>query len=102
MIQRVVRLVCQKLKLVSVSFAKLQFWIEGKEHKFMNQKCSNESNLLDLRVWYGVLQAGESSWSLEQNLIGMQYKSPSWTRMKKRLIHSNLSKNINGFLHKVE
>ena len=55
MIQRVVRIVCQKLKLVSVSFAKLQFWTEGKGHNFMNQECSNESNLLDLRVWQGGL-----------------------------------------------
>ena len=34
---------------------------------------------------------------IEQNKIGLQYKSPNWTRMKKRLIHSNFSKNINRF-----
>ena len=68
----------------------------------MHLKTSNESTLLDLRVWQGGLQVGKSSGSLEQNKIGLQYKSPNWTRMKKRLIHSNFSKNITGFLHKVE
>ena len=68
----------------------------------MHLKPSNGSTLLDLRVWQGGLQAGKSSGSLEQNKIGLQYKSPNWTRMKKRLIHSNFSKNITGFLHRVE
>ena len=68
----------------------------------MNQKYSNGSTLLDLRVLQGGLQAGKSSWALEQNKLGLQYKSPNWSRMKMRLIHSNISKNTNGFLHKVE
>ena len=68
----------------------------------MNQKYSNGSTLLDLRVWQGGLQAGKSSWALEQNKLGLQYKSPNWTKMKMRLIHSNFSKNITGFLHEVE
>ena len=65
-------------------------------------KTSNEPNLLDLRVWQGGLQVGKSSKVLEQNKMGLQYKSPNWTRMKKRLIHSIFSKNITGFLHRVE
>ena len=68
----------------------------------MNQKYSNGSTLLDLRVLQGGLQAGKGSWALEENKIGLQYKSLNWTRMKKRLIHSNFSKNITGFQHKVE
>ena len=100
--EMVARSLGQNQKLVSASFAKLQFWTERKRVYCMHFKTSNESTLLDLRVLQGVLQAGESSWSLEQNLIGMQYKSPSCTRMKKRMIHSKFSKDINGFLHKVE
>ena len=68
----------------------------------MNQKYSNGSILLDLRVLQGGLQAGKSSWALEQNKIGLQYKSPNWTRIKMRMIFSNFSKNTNGFLHKLE
>ena len=68
----------------------------------MHFKTSNESTLLDLRVLKGGLQVGKSSGSLEQNKIRLQYKSPNWTRMQKRLIHSNFSKNITGFLHRVE
>ena len=68
----------------------------------MHLKPSNGPTLLDLSVLQGGLQAGKTSWALEQNKIGLQYKSPRWTRMKKRLIHSNLSKNITGFQHKVE
>ena len=65
-------------------------------------KISNESTLLDLRVLKGGLQVGKSSGLLEQNKIRLQYKSPNWTRMQKRVIHSNFSKNITGFLHRVE
>ena len=64
----------------------------------MHFKTSNEPNLLDLRVWQGGLQVGESSGSLEQGKIWLQYKSPIWTRKQKRLIHSNFPKNIIGFL----
>ena len=92
----------QNQKLASASFANLQFWTERKRPYYMHLKSSNGSTLLDLRVLQGGLQAGESSWALEQNKIGLQYKSPNWTRMKKRLIHSNFSKNNTGFLHEVE
>ena len=68
----------------------------------MHQKYSNGSNLPNLRVWQGGLQVGKISKVLEQNKMGLQYKSPNWTRMKKRLIHPNFSKNNSGFLHKVE
>ena len=88
----------QNQKLVSASFAKLQFWTERKRVYCMHLKSSNGSTLLDLRVLQGGLQGGKSSGALEQNKIGLQYKSPNWTRMKKRLIHSNFSKNITGFL----
>ena len=64
----------------------------------MHFKTSNESTLLDLRVLKGGLQVGKSSGLLEQRKIRLQYKSPIWTRMQKRLIHSNFSKNITGFL----
>ena len=64
----------------------------------MHLKTSNESTLLDLRVWQGGLQVGKSSGLLEQRKIRLQYKSPNWARMRKRLIHSNFSKNITGFL----
>ena len=68
----------------------------------MHLKSPNGSTLLDLRVLQGGLQAGKRSWALEQNKIGLQYKSPNWTRMKRRLVHSNFSKNNTGFLHEVE
>ena len=68
----------------------------------MNQRYSNGSTLLDLRVLQGGLQAGKSSWALEQNKIGLQQKMPNWTREQKRMICSNFSKNTHGFLHKVE
>ena len=64
----------------------------------MHQKYANGSNLLDLRVLKGGLQVGKSSGLLEQGKIRLQYKSPSWTRMQKRLIHSNFSRNNTGFL----
>ena len=64
----------------------------------MHFKTSNEPNLLDLRVWQGGLQVGESSGLLEQGKIRLQYKSSNWTRMQKRLIHSNFPRNITGFL----
>ena len=64
----------------------------------MHQKYANGSNVLDLRVLKGGLQVGKSSGSLEQGKIWLQYKSPIWTRMQKRLIHSNFPKNIIGFL----
>jgi len=64
----------------------------------MHFKTSNESTLLDLRVLKGGLQVGKSSGLLEQRKIRLQYKSPNWARMQKRLIHSNFSKNITGFL----
>ena len=64
----------------------------------MHLKTSNESTLLDLRVLKGGLQVGKSSGLLEQGKIRLQYKSPNWTRMQKRLIHSNFSKNNTGFL----
>ena len=95
------RLVCQKEKLASASFAKLQFWTERKRSHCMHLKSSNGSTLLDLRVLHGGLQAGKSSGALEQNKLGLQYKSLNWTRMKRRLIHSNFSKNNSGFLHEV-
>ena len=64
----------------------------------MHLKYANGSNILDLRVLKGGLQVGKSSGLLEQRKIRLQYKSPIWTRMQKRLIHSNFSKNITGFL----
>ena len=64
----------------------------------MHLKTSNESTLLDLRVLKGGLQVGKSSGLLEQGKIRLQYKSSNWTRMQKRLIHSNFPKNIPGFL----
>ena len=64
----------------------------------MHQKYANGSNLLDLRVLKGGLQVGKSSGLLEQRKIRLQYKSSNWTRMQKRLIHSNFSKNNTGFL----
>ena len=68
----------------------------------MNQKYSNGSTLLDLRVLQGGLQAGKSSWALEQIKLGLQQKKPNWTREQKRMICSNFSKNTHGFLHEVE
>ena len=64
----------------------------------MHLKTSNESTLLDLRVLKGGLQVGKSSGLLEQERLWLQYKSPIWTRMQKRMIHSNFSKSITGFL----
>ena len=98
----VARLLGQNQKLVSASFAKPQFWTERKRVCCMHFKTSNESTLLDLRVLKGGLQVGTSSGSLEQNKIRLQFKSPNWTRMEKRLFHSNFSKNISGFLHEDE
>ena len=92
----------QNQKLASASFAKLQLWAERKRSHCMHLNSSNGSTLLDLRVLQGGLPAGKSSRSLEQNKIGLQYKSPNWTRMQKRLIHSNFSKDNTGFLHEVE
>ena len=57
--KRVVRLVCQKKKLVSASFAKPQFLTEGRGHGCKHLESSDESTLLDLRVWQGTLHAGE-------------------------------------------
>ena len=96
--EMVVRSLGQNQKLVSASFAKLQFWTERKRVYCMHLKTSNESTLLDLRVLKGGLQVGKSSGLLEQRKIRLQYKSPNWTRLQKRLIHSNFSKNITGFL----
>ena len=48
--ERVVKLVCQKKKLASASFAKLQFWAGSKWHHYMDQKCPKECMLLDLGV----------------------------------------------------
>ena len=67
----------------------------------MHQKYANGSNLLDLRVWQGGLQVGKSSKVLEQNKMGLQYKSPNWTRIEMKMIHLNLSKNITGLQHEV-
>ena len=64
----------------------------------MHLKTPNESTLLDLRVLKGGLEVGKSSGLLEQGKIWLQYKSRNWTRMQKRLIHSNFPKNIPGFL----
>ena len=64
----------------------------------MHLKTPNESILLDLWVLKAGLQVGKSSGLLEQGKIRLQYKSPNWTRMQKRLIHSNFPKNIIGFL----
>ena len=100
--EMVVRSLGQNQKLVSASFAKLQFWAERKRVYCMHLKASNESTLLDLRVLKGGLQVGKSLGSLEQNKIGLQYKSSNWTRMEKRLVHSNFSKDNTGFLHEVE
>ena len=90
----------QNQKLASASFAKLQFWPERIGAHCRHLKSSNGSNLLVLRVLQGGLKVGKSSGALEQNKIGLQYRSPNWTRMKKRLIHSNFSKNKIRFLHK--
>ena len=57
--KRVVRLVCTKHKLVSASFAKLQFWTGGKGCLCMDQNYSNGSTLLDLRVLQGGLETGK-------------------------------------------
>ena len=78
--EMVVRSLGQNQKLVSASFAKLQFWTERK------------------RVLKGGLQVGKISGSLEINKVRLQYKSPNWTRMQKRLIHSNFPRDITGFL----
>ena len=64
----------------------------------MHLKTPNESILLDLWVLKAGLQVGKSSGLLEQGKIRLQYKSPNWTRMQKRLIHSNFPMNIPGFL----
>ena len=48
------RLVCKKEKLASASFAKLQFWIEGKWHHYMNQNCPKGCMLLDLGGFAGL------------------------------------------------
>ena len=88
----------QNQKLASASFAKFQFWTERKRYHCMHLKSSNGSTLLDLRVLQGGLKVGKSSGLLEQAKIWLQYKSPNWARMQKRLIHSNFSKNITGFL----
>ena len=66
------------------------------------KSVSRECMLLDLGVLQGGLQVGESSWVEEQVSRWLQYKSLSCTRMEMRLIHSNFSTNITGFLHKVE
>ena len=100
--EMVVRSLGQNQKLVSASFAKLQFWTERKRVYCMHLKTSNESTLLDLRVLQGGLQVGKSSGLLEQRKIRLQYKSSNWTRMEKRLVHSNFSKDNTGFLHEVE
>ena len=50
----------QNQKLVSASFAKLQFWTERKRVYCMHFKTSNESTLLDLRVLKGGLQVGKT------------------------------------------
>ena len=57
--KRVVRLVGEKHKLASASFAELQIWIGGEWHYFMNQKYANGCMLLDLGVWHGGLQVGK-------------------------------------------
>ena len=51
----VARLLGQNQKLVSASFAKLQFWTGDKWQYLMNQKYSNGCMLLDLRVCQGGL-----------------------------------------------
>ena len=53
MYERVVKLFCQKEKLASASFAKLQFWTGSKWHHYMDQKWSKECMLLDLGVLQG-------------------------------------------------
>ena len=92
----------QNQKLASARFAKLQFWPERTGAHCRHLKSSNGSNLLVLRVLQGGLKVGKSSGSLEKTKIGLQYKSPNWTRMQKRLFLSNFSKNNTGFLHEVE
>ena len=57
--KRVVRLVGEKHKLASASFAELQIWTGGEWHYFMNQKYAIGCMLLDLRVYHGGLQVGK-------------------------------------------
>ena len=64
----------------------------------MHLKTSDEPTLLDLRVLKGGLQVRKSSGLLEQGKIRLQYKSSNWTRMQKRLIHSNFPRDITRFL----
>ena len=52
------RLVSEKHKLASASFAELQFWTERKWHCCKHLESSNGSTLLYLRVWQGGLQVG--------------------------------------------
>ena len=53
------KLVGQNQKLASASFANLQFWTESEGYCFMNQKSSNGSILLGLRVLQDGLQVGK-------------------------------------------
>ena len=46
--KRVVRLVGEKHKLASASFAELQIWTGCEGHYFMNKKYANGCMLLDL------------------------------------------------------
>ena len=72
--KRVVRLACEKHKLVSASFAKLQFWTGDKWHYFMNQKRPKGCMLLDLRVLQGGLQVGKGikSQRASKNMVAVQ------------------------------
>ena len=72
--KRVVRLVCEKHKLVSAGFAKLQIWTGCEWHYFMNQKYANGCMLLDLGVQHGGLQVGEriQGQRASKNMVAVQ------------------------------
>ena len=91
----------QNQKLASASFAKLQFWPERTGAHCRHLKSSNGSKSPGLKGFAGRAKGRKKLRALEQNKKGLQYKSPNWTRMKKRLIHSNVSKIIIGFLIKL-
>ena len=59
-------------KLSNATLVRIQFWTENKDYYCMDQKYSNGSNLLDLRVWYGGLKAGEKPGVMGQDKMGLQ------------------------------
>ena len=102
MYKRVVRLVGQKQKLASVSFAKLQFWIESKWHCCKHLESSNGSTLLDLRVWQGGLPVEKVIMDIGATKMVVAVQILKLDQNGKEVDSLKISKNNLGFLHKVE